>query len=47
MTNTIAFWLVVIILVGFGLDYLLFDSAGGIFLGRKGLDLLQWVAFWR
>ena len=47
MTNTLAFWLVVIILALIGLDYLLFESDGAIFLGRKGIDLLQWLAFWR
>ena len=47
MTNTIAIWLVIFIALAVGYDYLQHDSAGALFLARKGVDLLQWVAFWR
>ena len=47
MSNTLAVWLIGLILAAFGLDYLLNDSAATVFLARKGLDLLQWIAFWR
>ncbi len=47
MTNSLAIWLVLIILAAFGVDYVLFDFSASIFLGRKGVDLLQWLAFWR
>lgn len=47
MTNVIAFWLVVLIAAGLALDFALTGGDGALFLAREGLDLLQWVAFWR
>ncbi|WP_435704699.1 hypothetical protein [Yoonia sp.] len=47
MTNTIAIWLAVLIIVLLGIDYVLYDWASTIFLLRKFLDLIGWVAFWR
>lgn len=47
MTNTVAIWLGVLIAGGVGADVLLNDSQTLIFLIRKGIDLIQWMAFWR
>ena len=47
MTNTIAVALGGTIVVFFGLDYALNDSDAAVFLGRKMLELIEWVAFWR
>ena len=47
MTNSIAIGLGILILGGFAADLLLTGGAGSLFLARKGLALLDWVAFWR
>lgn len=47
MTNTLALWLFAIIVAAIGWDYWQNDLGVVVFLGRKGLDLLQWIAFWR
>lgn len=47
MTNGLALWLIVILL-GAGLaDLVLHDGEWLLFLGRRFLDLVEWVAFWR
>ena len=47
MTNSIAVWLALLIAAFFAVDYVQFDWAMTVFLLRKFLDLLAWVAFWR
>ena len=47
MTNTIAFWLLALILIALAADWYYRDSEGLLFLAQKGLDLIQWMAFWR
>jgi len=47
MTNTIAFWLAVLILAFFTFDYFFMEDDMFVFLGRKLLDLLEYLAFWR
>ncbi len=47
MTNTIALWLAVLILGFLALDYFYLDWNVVVFLGRKLLDLIEWMAFWR
>lgn len=47
MTNTLALGLGTLILLGLGLDYSLFAWENTIFLGRKLIDLIEWMAFWR
>ena len=47
-TNRIAIILAVVILVVLGVDMRLRnDSAGLIFLGRKLIVFIEWIAFWR
>ena len=47
MTNTIAVWLILIIGALLGFDYYQYDWANTVFLLRKFLALIEWVAFWR
>jgi hypothetical protein len=47
MTNTIALWLVLIIAALLAIDYVQYDWANTLFLLRKLLALIEWVAFWR
>lgn len=47
MTNTIALCLGAAIVVAIGYDVTVHEGATLIFLGRKALDLIEWVAFWR
>jgi hypothetical protein len=47
MTNTIAFWLALIIAGVFAADLFFFDWDLHIVLGRHVLRLIEWVAFWR
>lgn len=47
MNNTLSILLAALILGLLAVDYLLFDWAYAIFLSRKFLDLVTWVAFWR
>lgn len=46
MTNPIAFWIIVTIAAALILNFAMGWDAH-IFLGRKFLDLIQWIAFWR
>lgn len=46
MTNRVAIGLFLLILLLFGLAYVFFEDPH-IFLGRKLIDLIQWIAFWR
>ena len=47
MTNTIAFWLAMLILGLLALDFFVFEWGSVLFLGRKFLGLVEYVAFWR
>jgi len=47
MTNIIAIWLAALVLVLLALDFIAFDSGAVLFLGRKFLVLVEYVAFWR
>ena len=47
VTNTIAIGLGLLILGGIGVDAFMTGGDGLLFLSRKGLDLLEWIAFWR
>lgn len=47
MTNLIAISLGGILLVAFGLDIILNDSAAVLFVGRKLIDFIEYLAFWR
>ncbi len=47
MTNTIALCLAILIGALLVVDYSLYDWANTVFLLRKLLDLIEWMAFWR
>ncbi len=47
MTNQIAIFLGALILIGLGVDYYYFDWSNTIFLARKLVDFIEWLAFWR
>ena len=47
MTNTIAFWLAALILAALAVDVFVFGTEHLIFLGKKLLALIEWLAFWR
>jgi hypothetical protein len=47
MTNTIALFLGLFLLAAIGLDLMANDGAALLFLARKFLHLVEWVAFWR
>ena len=47
MTNRIAVVLVLLIALGFGYDMLRNDGAALLFLARKFMGLIEYLAFWR
>jgi hypothetical protein len=47
MTNRIAIILGLIILAGLLFDKVYHDSAGTVFLGRKLVVFIEYLAFWR
>ncbi|AJE46279.1 hypothetical protein [Celeribacter indicus] len=47
MTNQIAVGIGILVVILLGLDFGLNGGDGSLFLTRKFLDLLRWVAFWR
>ena len=47
MTNQIAMFLGLLILVGLGVDWHYFEWEATVFLSRKFAQLIEWVAFWR
>ncbi|MGJ8605857.1 MAG: glyceraldehyde-3-phosphate dehydrogenase [Marivita sp.] len=47
MTNSIAIGLGLLILGGIGIDAFLTGGDGLLFLAAKGIDLVEWIAFWR
>lgn len=47
MTNTIAIWLALLILGFLAVDFHQYDWEMTIYLGRKLVELVEWLAFWR
>jgi hypothetical protein len=47
MTNRIAIGLGITILTGLAIDYFLFGGDVPVFLGRRLVDVLEFIAFWR
>jgi hypothetical protein len=47
VTNSVAVLVGAIILGSIAVDILMFDSENLVFLGRKFLDFVEWLAFWR
>ncbi|ALI54706.1 hypothetical protein [Celeribacter marinus] len=47
MTNSIALGLAIVILVALGLDFGVNDGTASLFLARKMLGVLHYIAFWR
>ncbi|MFP5481354.1 MAG: hypothetical protein ACLGIE_16950 [Alphaproteobacteria bacterium] len=47
MTDRIALWLGLVILAAILADLALNGGSALLFLARKFLDLVEWVAFWR
>ncbi len=47
MTNTIALGLAALVLGALAIDVLIYGSDHLIFLSKKLLDLIDWLAFWR
>lgn len=47
MTNTIALYLGIVILGALGLDLLANDGQALVFVTRKLVGLIEYVAFWR
>lgn len=47
MTTKFAIYFGLILTAAIVADYVLFDSAVVVFLGRKLLDLVDYFAFWR
>ena len=47
MTNQLAVVLGLLIVIGLGVDYVFFEWANCLFLSRKMVDMIEWMAFWR
>lgn len=47
MTNSVALTLGLLILGAFAADFYLYGNEHFVFLGKKLLALIEWVAFWR
>ena len=47
MTNAIAFWVFALIAAALATDWYVFDAGGLIFVARRGMDLIEWLAFGR
>ncbi len=47
MTNRIALFLALAVIGVFAVDACAFDGNLPVFLGRKGLEFTEWLAFWR
>ncbi len=47
MTNTLAIWIVALIASFFLLDTFVLHLGAPLFLARKGMDLIAYLAFWR
>ncbi|WP_217810089.1 hypothetical protein [Salibaculum griseiflavum] len=47
MTNRLAIWLVLLIAAFFALDHFVLNWDAPLYLGRKFMELIQYIAFWR
>ncbi|MCX7560037.1 hypothetical protein OS190_10705 [Sulfitobacter sp. F26204] len=47
MTNLIAFILGILLVGAIAVDWAFYGTEHMIFLGKKMLELIEWVAFWR
>jgi hypothetical protein len=47
MTNALALVLIGLVAGFFLLDHFVLHIDAALFLGRRGLDLIEWLAFWR
>lgn len=47
MTDKIAVALGLVILVALGIDWQVYNWDGTLFLARKLIMLIEWLAFWR
>ena len=47
MTNRIALWLAAVLILAVLVDAAAFDWGGILFLARKFLELVNYIAFWR
>ena len=47
MTNSVAIWLVILLVALLALDHLVLHWDIGLFAARKFMDLLGLLAFWR
>jgi len=47
MTQSLAYWILGICFLALALDVMLFGSDHLLFLSKKFLDILHWMAFWR
>ena len=47
MTNKIAIFLCVLIAAGLLWDQFRNDGQAALFMARKTVDLIEWLAFWR
>ncbi|MCC5975175.1 MAG: hypothetical protein JJT81_14135 [Rubellimicrobium sp.] len=47
MTNSVAIGLLVFLLGALAADWMLNDLQGALMLARRGLDLIEFLAFWR
>lgn len=47
MTNRIAFFLGLFIVIAIAVDYYLYGTEHLLFLAKKLAELIEWIAFWR
>jgi len=47
LTDRIALWLAAVLILLIGADFVVTGGEILVFLARKFLDLMDWVAFWR
>ena len=47
MTNGLAIGIGICVIAALVLDYVFFAGSGSLFMAKKGMDFLEWIAFWR
>jgi hypothetical protein len=47
MTNRLAIWLVLLLAAFVALDHFVLGWGAPVYLGRKFMELIQYIAFWR
>jgi hypothetical protein len=47
MTNSIAIGILIVIAAFFVIDHFFLHLGAPLFLARKGMELIEWTAFWR